>query len=169
MTEKEAKVRSQAKEAVERLRERLKGVTESEAALKARVAELEAALAGAGCVCGCVCACEIAQPFLKFDRHYSTSPVPQFADELLAAVRNTISKFCEQNGGENAEALRLFKVLQDEMFTHVENDDLSSSMAVSACLMWTSRLRLTLRDNGRSLHGVLYGHFDEPNSSRLSG
>ncbi len=114
MTEKEAKVRSQAKEAVERLRERLKGVTESEAALKARVAELEAALAGAGCVC----ACEIAQPFLKFDRHYSTSPVPQFADELLAAVRNTIFKFCELNGGEDAEALRLFKVLQDEMFTH---------------------------------------------------
>jgi chromosome segregation ATPase len=48
MTEKEAKVRSQAKEAVEKLKEKLKSVTESEAASKARVAELESAIAGVG-------------------------------------------------------------------------------------------------------------------------
>ncbi len=100
-----------------------------------------------------MCVCEIAQPFLKFDRHYSTSPVPQFADELLAVVRKTIFKFCETNGGEDAEALRFFKAHQDDMFTHAV--DLSSSIAVSACLMRTSRLKLTLRDDGRSLHGVL--------------
>jgi len=44
MTEKEAKVRAQAKEAVEKLKEKLKSVTESEAASKARVAELENAV-----------------------------------------------------------------------------------------------------------------------------
>jgi hypothetical protein len=105
-------------------------------------------------MCVCVCVCEIAQPFLKFDRQYSTSPVPQFADELLAAVRKTIFKFCEQNGGEDAEAHRFFKALQDEIFTHA--DDLSASIAVSACLMWTSQLRITLRD-GRSMEfcGIL--------------
>jgi O-phosphoseryl-tRNA(Cys) synthetase len=44
MTEKEAKVRAQAKEAVEKLKEKLKSATEGEAASKARVAELESAL-----------------------------------------------------------------------------------------------------------------------------
>jgi hypothetical protein len=93
-------------------------------------------------------------PFLKFDRHYSTSPVPQFADELLAAVRKTIFKYCDQNGGEEAEARRFFKALQDEAFSHAQ--DLSDSIAVSACLIWTSQLRLTFRD-GRSIEfcGIL--------------
>jgi hypothetical protein len=93
-------------------------------------------------------------PFLKFDRHYSTSPVPQFADELLAAVRKTIFKYCDQNGGEDAEARRFFKALQDEAFSHAQ--DLSDSIAVSACLIWTSQLRLTFRD-GRSIEfcGIL--------------
>jgi predicted nucleic acid-binding Zn-ribbon protein len=44
LTEKEAKVRAQAKEAVAQLREKLKSATESEVVLKARVAELESAL-----------------------------------------------------------------------------------------------------------------------------
>ena len=93
-------------------------------------------------------------PFLKFDRHYSTSPVPQFADELLAAVRKTIFKYCDQNGGEEAEARRFFKALQDEAFSHAQ--DLSDSIAVSACLIWTSQLRLMFRD-GRSIEfcGIL--------------
>ena len=46
MTEKEAKVRSQAKEAVGKLQEKVKAVMESEAASAARVAELESALQG---------------------------------------------------------------------------------------------------------------------------
>ncbi len=41
-------MRSRAKEAVEQLRYLLQSATESEAALKARVAELESALARAG-------------------------------------------------------------------------------------------------------------------------
>jgi hypothetical protein len=93
-------------------------------------------------------------PFLKFDRHYSASPVPQFADELLASVRKTIFKYCDQNSGEEAEARRFFKALQDEAFVHAQ--DLSDSIAVSACLIWTSQLRLTFRD-GRSIEfcGIL--------------
>ena len=80
--------------------------------------------------------------------------MPQFADELLAAVRKTVFKFCERHNGEEAEARRFFKALQDEAFLHAR--DLSDSVAVSACLIWTSQLRLTLR-GGRTLEfcGIL--------------
>ena len=53
-----------------------------------------------------------------------------------------------------AEALRFFKALEVEAFTHAK--DLVDSVAVSAGLIWTSQLLLTLRD-GRTVEfcGVL--------------
>jgi LPS O-antigen subunit length determinant protein (WzzB/FepE family) len=102
IAEREAKVRSQAKEAVERLRYLLQFATESIAAPKARVSELENALAGCGsetthqlkaaaATHASALEREVVQPFLKFDRYYSTSLAPQFPDELLAAARPSSS------------------------------------------------------------------------------
>jgi len=93
-------------------------------------------------------------PFAKFDHYYSAAPLPQFAHELLAAVQKTIFKFCDKCNGEQAEALRFFKALELEAFTHAK--DLVDSVAVSAGLIWTSQLPLTLRD-GRTVEfcGVL--------------
>ena len=48
---------------------------------------------------------------------------------------------------EEAAAEQFFKSLQLEAFTHAR--DLSESISVSAGLIWTSQLRLTMRD-GRS-------------------
>ena len=87
-------------------------------------------------------------PFLKFERYYSASTAPLFADELLAAVRKTIFKFCDQNNGEEAEARLFFNRLQYEAFQNAR--DLVDSISVSACLIWTSQLRLVLR-GGRSV------------------
>jgi len=92
--------------------------------------------------------------FAKFDHYYSAALPPKFADELLAAVRRTIFKHCSKNGGEQAAAEQFFKELQAEAFKHAEH--LSESISVSAGLIWTSQLLLTLRD-GRTMEfcGVL--------------
>jgi serine/threonine protein kinase len=82
--------------------------------------------------------------FSKFDGYYSATPLPNFADELLAAVRKTIFKYSSKNGAEQAAAEQFFKSLQAEAFTHAK--DLSESISVSAGLIWTSQLRLTMRD-----------------------
>ena len=93
-------------------------------------------------------------PFAKFDHYYSAAPVPKFADELLASVRKTIFKYSSKNGAEEAAAEHFFKALQAEAFTHAK--DLSDNMSVSAGLIWTSQLLLTMRD-GRTTEfcGVL--------------
>ncbi len=82
--------------------------------------------------------------FAKFDHYYSAAPLPKFADELLAAVRKTIFKYSSKNGAEQAAAEQFFKALQAEAFTHAK--DLSESISVSAGLIWTSQLLLTMRD-----------------------
>jgi hypothetical protein len=87
-------------------------------------------------------------PFAKFEHYYSAAPAPQFAHELLAAVQRTIFKFCQKCNGEQAEALRFFKALELEAFAHAQ--DLADNVAVSAGLIWTSQLLLTLRDGSRT-------------------
>jgi hypothetical protein len=82
--------------------------------------------------------------FSKFDGYYSATPLPKFADELLAAVRKTIFKYSSKHGAEQAAAEHFFKSLQAEAFTHAK--DLSESISVSAGLIWTSQLLLTMRD-----------------------
>ena len=95
-----------------------------------------------------------ASKFATFDHYYSATPPPQYADELLAAVRKTIFKFCSKNGGEELAGDQFFRALQAEAFTHAK--DLSESISVSAGLIWTSQLLLTLRD-GRTIEfcGIL--------------
>jgi hypothetical protein len=92
--------------------------------------------------------------FAKFDHYYSAAPPPKYADELLSAVRKTIFKYCSKSGAEQAAAERFFSALQAEAFTHAK--DLSESISVSAGLIWTSQLLLTMRD-GRTTEfcGVL--------------
>ncbi len=59
-------------------------------------------------------------------------------------MRRTIFKHCSKNGGEQAAAEQFFKELQVEAFKHAEH--LSESISVSAGLIWTSQLLLTMRD-----------------------
>ena len=86
--------------------------------------------------------------FDKFDHYYSAARLPEFADELLLAVRKTIFKFCPKHNGEQLAADGFFRSLQLEAFSNAQ--DLSSSISVSAGLIWTSMLVLTLRD-GRTM------------------
>jgi hypothetical protein len=86
--------------------------------------------------------------FSKFDGYYSAAPLPKFADELLAAVRKTIFKYSSKHGAEEAAAEQFFKSLQAEAFTHAKV--LSESISVSAGLIWTSQLLLTMRDGSRT-------------------
>jgi hypothetical protein len=59
-------------------------------------------------------------------------------------VRKTIFKYSSKNGAEQAAAEQFFKALQAQAFVHAK--DLSDSISVSAGLIWTSQLLLTLRD-----------------------
>jgi hypothetical protein len=86
--------------------------------------------------------------FSKFEEYYSKAPIPGFADELLAAVRKVIFKFCEKNKGQPADALKFFKALEQQAFSHAK--DLVESISISAGLIWTSQLLLSLPD-GRSM------------------
>jgi hypothetical protein len=87
-------------------------------------------------------------PFAKFEHYYNQTPVPNFADELLSAVRKVIFQFCEKNKVQKAEALKFFKALEQQAFSHAK--DLAESISTSAGLIWTSQLLLSLPD-GRTM------------------
>jgi hypothetical protein len=69
------------------------------------------------------------------------SPVHQAACSRSSTRANL---FCSKHNGEQTAGDQFFRALQAETFTHAH--DLSDSMSVSAGLIWTSQLLITLHD-----------------------
>jgi hypothetical protein len=84
-------------------------------------------------------------PYTCFIAAYGTNAaalVPQYPDELLAAVRKTVFSFCHKFSVSEAEAVRFFKGIQAEALDHKE--ELKENISESAVLIWTSSQRLAL-------------------------
>jgi hypothetical protein len=73
---------------------------------------------------------------------YDAAQAPQYPDQLLAAVRETIFAFSRKSAVIEAEVHRFFREVQGEALEH--KDELLDSIAESAVLIWTSAKRLTL-------------------------
>jgi hypothetical protein len=73
---------------------------------------------------------------------YDAAQAPQYPDQLLAAVRETVFAFSRKLRVGQAEVVRYFKEIQAEALEH--KDELLDSIAESAVLIWTSAKRLML-------------------------
>jgi chromosome segregation ATPase len=141
MTEKEAKVRAQAKEAVEKLKEKLKSATEGEAASKARVAELEGALSGVGS--------ESAQDLDLLRRHLAESSASGI--ELQAQL----SEMTEKEAKVRAQAKEAVEKLKEaaskarvaELESALQSSDSTLSQQVEALTREISQLRSSSSDH----------------------
>jgi hypothetical protein len=80
--------------------------------------------------------------YALFVAAYDASLAPQYPDQLLAAVRESIFALCRKLRVSEAEVVRYFKDIQAEAMEH--KDELLDSIAESAVLIWTSAKRLTL-------------------------
>ena len=84
-------------------------------------------------------ACDAYTLFLSA---YDAAQAPQYPDQLLAAVRETIFAFSRKSAVVESEVHRYFREVQGEALEH--KDELLDSIAESAVLIWTSAKRLTL-------------------------
>ena len=80
--------------------------------------------------------------YAAFLAAYDAAQAPQYPDQLLAAVRETVFAFSRKIRVNEAEVVRYFKEMQAEALEH--KDELLDSIAESAVLIWTSAKRLTL-------------------------
>jgi hypothetical protein len=80
--------------------------------------------------------------YALFVAAYDASLAPQYPDQLLAAVRESIFAFCRKLRVSEAQVVRYFKDIQAEAVEH--KHELLDSIAESAVLIWTSAKRLTL-------------------------
>ena len=75
--------------------------------------------------------------FETFARAYDAAEAPEYCDQLLGSLRQTIFAACCKYGASNEAARDFLKRLQLEAFRNKE-ELVSSNMAVSAALVWTS-------------------------------
>jgi hypothetical protein len=77
-----------------------------------------------------------AGAFEAFSRAYDAAQAPEFCDQLLGSLRQTIFAACRKYGASEEAARDFFKRLQLQAFNH--KHELASNMAESAALIWTS-------------------------------
>jgi serine/threonine protein kinase len=75
-----------------------------------------------------------------FKRQYASLEAPEFADQLLAAVRNLITTYCEVHALPKQKGAEFFQALQAEAFRHP--GELLAEVPFAAQRMWTSALKL---------------------------
>ena len=75
--------------------------------------------------------------FETFARAYDAAEAPEYCDQLLGSLRQTIFAACRKYGASDEAARDFLKRLQLEAFRNKE-ELVSSNMAVSAALVWTS-------------------------------
>ena len=83
-----------------------------------------------------------AAKFETFVRAYDAAEAPEFCDQLLGFLRQTIFAACRKYGASEEAARDFLKRLQLQTFSHKE--ELASNMAESAALIWTSAEKLRL-------------------------
>ena len=83
-----------------------------------------------------------AAEFETFVRAYDAAEAPEFCDQLLGFLRQTIFAACRKYGASEEAARDFLKRLQLQTFSHKE--ELASNMAESAALIWTSAEKLRL-------------------------
>jgi hypothetical protein len=77
-----------------------------------------------------------AGAFEAFSRAYDAVQAPEFCDQLLGSLRQTIFAACRKYGASEDAARDFLKRLQLQAFSH--KHELASNMAESAALIWTS-------------------------------
>ena len=95
-------------------------------------------------VAACVASMGIssAAEFETFVRAYDAAEAPEFCDQLLGFLRQTIFAAGRKYGASEEAARDFLKRLQLQTFSHKE--ELASNMAESAALIWTSAEKLRL-------------------------
>ena len=83
-----------------------------------------------------------AAEFETFVRAYDAAEAPEFCDQLLGFLRQTIFAAGRKYGASEEAARDFLKRLQLQTFSHKE--ELASNMAESAALIWTSAEKLRL-------------------------
>jgi hypothetical protein len=83
-----------------------------------------------------------ADAFNSFVRTYDCTEAPEFCDQLLGSLRQTIFAACRKYGVSEDATRDFLKRLQMQSFSHKE--ELTSNMANSAALIWTSNELLRL-------------------------
>jgi hypothetical protein len=81
----------------------------------------------------------------NFKSHYTDAKVPEFQDELFAALRRVLRAYCRLSGVQQEAGDVFFKHLEIEAFKGTEDvQDVISKIPATSQKIWTSALRMAL-------------------------